>query len=215
MNELFGSDLPHLVAQHGFWIVGLLVALESMGLPLPGETALIVAAIYAGSAHHAGILGILAAAAAGAIIGDNIGYGIGRGLGYRLLARHGARIGLTVRKIKLGQYLFLRHGGKVVFFGRFIAVLRALAALLAGINHMPWPRFLLFNAAGGIVWAGLYGGGAYLLGHQIDRIAGPVGLVLAVAAVLVIIVAIVLARRHMAALEDAAERALPGKLPER
>jgi len=93
---------------------------------------------------------VIAAAASGAILGDNLGFWIGREGGYRLLRRYGRYIRLEERRLKLGQYLFMRHGGKVVFFGRFVAVLRAWAAFLAGTNRMRWPRFLLFNAAGGI-----------------------------------------------------------------
>src|SRR6476660_587181 len=135
-----------------------------MGLPLPGESALVLAALYA-SRHDHNIAGVVAAAATGAVLGDNIGYWIGREFGYRLLLRYGGAIGLSVSKIKLGQYLFLRHGGKVVFFGRFVAVLRALAAFLAGVNRMDWGRFLLANSAGGILWASVVGFGAYALGR--------------------------------------------------
>lgn len=117
-------------------------------LPLPGEATLIAAAVYAGKTHHLNIWGVIAAGAAGAILGDNIGFWVGREIGYRLLLRYGHYVYLTDARIKLGQYLFLRHGGKIVFFGRFVAMLRAFTALLAGANNMSWPRFLLFNAAG-------------------------------------------------------------------
>ena len=127
----------------------------------PGETALVTAAVYAGATHNLNIAMVILAAITGAIVGDNIGFLVGRQFGYRLLLRHGSLFRLTTARIKLGQFLFLRHGGKMVFFGRFIAVLRALAALLAGVNCMAWPRFLIFNAAGGIVWAGGYGTLAY------------------------------------------------------
>lgn len=98
-------------------------------------------------------------------------------------------------RIKVGQYLFLRHGGKVVFVGRFIAVLPALAAFLAGANRMTWPRFLLFNAAGGIVWSAAYGFGAYFLGKAIHRLIGPVGITLGILAVLIIVVGTIFIRR--------------------
>ena len=106
----------------------------------------------------------------------------------------------------------MRHGGKVVFFGRFVAVLRAWAAFLAGTNRMPWPRFLFFNAAGGIVWATLYGLGGYLLGDNVHRLTGPIGAVALVLAVLIIIVFLVFLRRNEHRLEEEAERALPGPL---
>jgi membrane protein DedA with SNARE-associated domain len=106
------------------------------GLPLPGEAMLIAAAIYAGKSGGLDIAEVIAAAAAGAIVGDNIGYWIGREIGFRIHVRYGRYVGLTEQRIKLGQYLFMQHGGKIVFFGRFVALLRVLAALLAGVNRM-------------------------------------------------------------------------------
>lgn len=102
-----------------------------MGIPLPGETVLVLAALYAGTHHDLSIWGVIASAAAGAILGDNIGYWVGREFGYRLLLRYGAYIGISDSRIKLGQYLFLRHGTKVVFFGRFVA--------LCGYSPHSWP----------------------------------------------------------------------------
>lgn len=102
--------------------------------------------------------------------------------------RYGRYIRLEECPLKLGQYLFLKHGGKVVFFGRFVAVLRAWATFLAGTNRLRWPRFLLFNAAGGIIWATLYGLGGYLLGDNGHRLVGPVGIALLVLAVFLILV---------------------------
>ena len=145
---VFQFDHVGWIAHYGYWAVLALVGLESMGLPLPGETALIAAAVYAGTSHELNLAGVIAAASAGAVIGDNIGYGIGRVVGFPLVVRYGPRIGLDERRIKLGQYLFRRYGGAIVFFGRFVAVLRAFAALLAGINRMSWPRFFFFNATG-------------------------------------------------------------------
>ena len=152
----------------------------------------------------------MAAAAAGAIVGDNIGYWVGREFGYRLLLRYGGYIGLAPSKIKLGQYLFLRHGGKVVFFGRFVAVLRILAAFLAGVNRMEWSRFLLANAAGGILWASLVGLGAYTFGRTVLQVTGPFGLALVAVTLALIAAGVVFLRSHEAELEARAEQALPG-----
>ena len=198
------------IAAYGYWAVLVLVGLESMGLPLPGETALIAAALYAGTSHDLNIVGVIAAATAGAVIGDNIGYGIGRVAGFPLLVRYGPRIGLDERRIKLGQYLFRRYGGLIVFFGRFVALLRAAAALLAGINRMPWARFFFFNASGGIVWSSIFGVGAYVLGGSVRRISGPLGIGLFILAVTAVVFAAVLLRRHEQALLVEAERAFPG-----
>jgi membrane protein DedA with SNARE-associated domain len=211
MSFLSHGELPHLITTYGYGVVAGIVALESMGIPLPGET-LIAAAVIAGTSHVLDIWFVIAAAAGGAILGDNIGFWIGRELGYWLLLRHGRYVWLTERRIKLGQYLFLRHGGKVVFFGRFVSVLRTLAAFFAGANRMSWSSFLLFNAAGGIVWAALYGIGAYYLGKEVSRLAEPVSIGIGVVAVAVVIACIIFLRRHEAELERRAEHALPGPL---
>src|SRR3954471_9460706 len=135
------GDLPALIAAYGYGLILIMVMLESLGLPLPGETTLITASIYAGATHDLALTGIIAAAVTGAVIGDNIGFWIGEKVGYRLLIRVRPSIEFNPAKVKLGQYLFMRHGGKVVCFGRFVAVLRVLAAFLAGAHKMPWPRF--------------------------------------------------------------------------
>ena len=108
----------------------------------------------------------------GAIVGDNLGFWIGRRFGHNLLVHYGYFIGIDDAKLKLGPVSLRRHGGKVVFFGRFVAVLRAGAALLAGVNCMPWDRFLFFNAAGGVVWAALFGCGGFFLGQEFQRLHG-------------------------------------------
>jgi membrane protein DedA with SNARE-associated domain len=202
----------HLLAHAGYGAIMLAICVESLGVPFPGEATLLAAAIYAGTTHRLDISLVVTAAAAGAVLGGIIGYCIGRSFGFWLLTKHGGRIGLNERRIKLGQYLFLRYGGTVVFFGRFVAVLRALASFLAGANRMSWPRFLTFNAAGAIVWASVYGLGAYVFGKEIHRVAGPIGLVLGVVALIVIVAGFVFLHRNEARLEEEAERALPGPL---
>ena len=206
------SQLSHLLMTYGYWAVLLFVAIESTGIPFPGETMLLFAAIYAGTTHQLSIALIIAAAAGGAILGDNLGYWVGHEGGYRLLRRYGHYVHLDERRLKLGQYLFIKHGSKVVFFGRFVAVLRAWAAFLAGTNRMRWVNFLLFNALGGIVWATLYGVGGYLLGENIHRLVGPLGIIFVVLAVIVIIGFLSFVRRNERRLEDEAEQALPGPL---
>ena len=204
--------LSEVVVRHGYWVVAAAIGVESMGIPVPGETMLVAAAIYAGATHKLDIGTVIAAAIAGAIIGDGLGFLIGRRFGHRLLLRYGSRIGMTPARIKLGQYLFLRFGGTVVFFGRFIALLRALAALLAGINCMPWPRFLLFNAAGAVVWAGSYGMLAYLFGEKVEAVTRPVGIAVIVGAVISSVFVMRFLKHHETQLEAEAERALPGPL---
>ena len=204
-------QLHHLLADYGYWALALLIGLESMGIPLPGETVLVAAAIHAG--NRGGNIGlVIAAAAAGAIIGDNIGYFLGRELGFRLLLWFAPYVGLSDARIKLGQYLFLRHGGKVVFFGRFVAILRCLAAFLAGVNQMAWLRFLLANAAGGVVWATMVGFGGYLFGRAFHQIVGPLSLAAFVLTTVAVVWGFIYLSRHEMALEEEAEKAFPGPL---
>jgi membrane protein DedA with SNARE-associated domain len=196
----------------GYLAVFLLVGMESIGVPLPGETMLIVASLYVGSTHKLSIVLIVAVTAAGAIVGDNIGYAVGRHGGWRLLRRYGHRVGLHEGRLKLGRYLFLRHGGKVVFFGRFVSILRTYAAALAGANQMPFPRFFAFNASGGIVWASIYGFGYYYAAGVLKRLDTPLTVAFAAAAVSVAVGMYVFIRRNIAEWEERAERALPGPL---
>src|SRR6266700_1411580 len=181
------TTLQHYLATYGYLAVFIFVAIESTGIPFPGETMLLIAAIDAGMTHQLSIALVIVAAASGAIIGDNIGFFVGREGGYRVLRRYGRYIGFNERRLKVGIYLFRRHGGKVVFFGRFVAVLRAWAAFLAGVNRMQWGHFLLFNALGGIVWATFYGLGGYFLGKNIQRLVGPVGNITIVLSVMIVI----------------------------
>src|SRR5271165_927931 len=144
--------------------------LEGMGIPVPGETALITAAVYAGSTSQMGISSVVLVAAMAAMIGDNIGYLIGRSIGIRLVVRYGRYVRLNESRLKIGRYLFLRHGGKIVLIARLIAVLRTFVPLLAGVNRMRWRYFFLMNAIGGFCWASLFGGVAYLFGEEIKRV---------------------------------------------
>lgn len=207
-------SLKGVLASYGYLAVFVFVGIESLGIPFPGETMLLTASIYAGATGQLYIALVIASAAAGAIIGDNIGFGIGYWGGYRLLVRYGKYVRLDERKVKVGRYLFLKHGGKVVFFGRFVSILRTYAAFLAGTNRMPWWRFFVFNAAGGIVWSTLYGLGAYYLGHEIERLSKPVGIAFVVVALIVIVAVVIYIRRSESRLEEEAERTFPGPLKE-
>jgi membrane protein DedA with SNARE-associated domain len=206
------GDMQHLFSACGYWAVGALVALEGLAIPVPGETVLLLAAVYAGTTHEVNVGLVIAAAVCGSILGDNTGYWLGRTLGYRLLLKRGPVIGLNEARLKLGQYLFQRHGGKVVFFGPFVGVLRLLAALLAGVNRLAWPRFVVANAAGGLLWATTVGTAGYVLGHEAHRLAGLFGIAALVLGVTLLVVGGILLHRHAAELTAAAERALPGPL---
>jgi membrane protein DedA with SNARE-associated domain len=206
------SLVDDLLGRFGYAAVFAFVGIESLGVPLPGETMLISAALYAGHTHRLNIVVIIVLAAAGAVIGDNIGFGVGHWGGYRLLLRYGRYIRLHEGRVKLARYLYLRHGGKVVFFGRFVSVLRTYAAFLAGTARMPWARFLVFNATGGVVWATGYGVGAYLAGDTLRKLSTPVNIALGAVALIVIVSFVLILRRQEDRLTAQAERALPGPL---
>jgi membrane protein DedA with SNARE-associated domain len=173
----FGIDVHPLIARHGYAVVFFVVLLEGAGSPLPGETALVLAAIYAGATGRLDIATILLVAIVGGIVGGAIGYWIGRGLGVEFLGRYGRWIGLTENRLALGRHLFQSHGGKIVFFGRFVAILRVIAALLAGLNHYDFRRFLIFNTAGVVAWALIMGLGGYYFGDAMTRVSGPLGII--------------------------------------
>jgi membrane-associated protein len=180
-------DLP---ANVGYAAVFALIAVETMGIPVPGETALIAAALLA----HDGQMDIgtlVALAASAAIIGDNVGFAIGRKGGRRLFARPGPfhRHRLTV--LEHGEPFFARHGPKAVFLGRWVSGLRIASAWLAGMNKMSWPTFLFWNALGGIAWAASIGLGVYFLGHVAEEVitkVGPAAAVLGVIALAVFLI---------------------------
>ena len=204
--------LDNLLSQYGYAAVLAFVMVESLGVPFPGETMVITAALYAGVTHHLVVWLIWGAAAAGAIVGDNIGFGIGHWGGYRLLRRYGSKVRLDEAKLKVGRLVFDRHGGKVVFFGRFISILRTYAAFLAGSNRMSYWRFFIFNATGGIVWSGIYALGFYYAGGALKSLRAPFDVGLGAAAVLVVIAFLVWVRRNEKRLEAEAERVYPGPL---
>lgn len=208
----FTPLINDLVQTYGLWLVFAIIMLESMGVPMPGETALISASLYVGTTHHIGIVTVIGVAATAAILGDNLGYLVGRKLGLHLLQRYGRYIRLNPDRLKVGQYLYLQHGGKIVFFGRFIALLRAFSALLAGVNQMLWPKFLLMNALGGVCWAALIGGGAYLFGEQIRLVAVPAGLTMLAAVVVLTVIGVIFFRHHEQELEVRAREYFPDDL---
>lgn len=165
--------MTHLLLDYGLVLLFLLVAVESAGVPLPGETALITAAVLAH--HHYGIWWVIVVAAAAAIVGDNVGYWIGRKAGRGVLTAprgpfHRRRLAL----IAYGDRFFAKHGARAVFLGRWMALVRVTAAWMAGMNHMRFRTFFLWNALGGISWALGIGLVAYFAGnaavHAIERV---------------------------------------------
>jgi len=156
--------VTHFFTSHGLPVLFVVIMLESFGVPLPGETALIAFGVLASQGHYS-IVVVIAVASAAAIVGDNLGYlVIGRWGGRRLFERWEFLHRRTAHVLPATERLMEKHGGKVVFFGRFVAILRYTAAWVAGIAGMPWRKFLFWNAAGGICWATLVGLVSYYAG---------------------------------------------------
>jgi membrane protein DedA with SNARE-associated domain len=189
------ATLVDVASNIGLPALFALIAVESMGVPLPGETALFTAAILASNGKLS-IEAVIAVAAAAAILGDNVGYLIGRKAGRRLLEAPGPFERHRRAVISYGQPFFDRHGPKAVFLGRFVSGLRITAAWLAGVNRMRWRDFLFWNATGGIVWATAVGILAYAFGHAAEHAIKTAGLIGLVGAVVVVVAAVVIVRRR-------------------
>jgi membrane protein DedA with SNARE-associated domain len=191
--------VTHFIADYGLWFLFVVVCLESAGLWLPGETALIAAAVAAAKGHLS-IAAVIAVAAGAAIIGDNIGYWIGREGARRLIGRYRRLRRYADRVLPPAERFFERHGGKAVFFARFFGGLRVTGAWIAGITGMQWWRFLVWNAAGGIVWALGVGLLAYYAGKAAADALARYGVYAAIAggvAVVLLIAALHLWRRRV------------------
>jgi membrane protein DedA with SNARE-associated domain len=178
--------MESLVQDYGLVLLFVLIAMESAGVPLPGETALIAAGVLAARGDM-DIVEVIVVAAAAAIIGDNVGYWVGRLGGRRLLERWEPLERHAGRVLPWSERFFKRHGAKTIFLGRFFAVLRVTAAWLAGISRMHWWKFFLWNAAGGICWAVLVGLVSYYLGRAAAEAINRYGLIAGVAIVALLV----------------------------
>jgi membrane protein DedA with SNARE-associated domain len=191
------GSITSFIEQHSHWALLMLfavVALESFGVPVPGETALIACGVLA-SQGSLSIVAVIAVASAAAIIGDNVGYWVARKGGRPLLERYRFTRRYAQRYLPRAERFFARHGGKAVFFARFVSVLRVTAAWVAGISRMHWARFLAWNAAGGIAWATLVGLVSYYLGNTAASAIGNYGLYAAGGALLLAAVGYLLVKR--------------------
>jgi membrane protein DedA with SNARE-associated domain len=210
-------DASHLVATYGYWIVLLAVTLGSAGVPFPATAIFVAAAVYAGSTHELNIATVIIVGATGAILGTLLGYLLGRTGGLKLIERYGRRLHLTDERLHLGEYLFNRYGTRTILFGRFVAPLRTFVGFLAGLNHMPWNKFLPPAVISAVVWAFVWGVGSYVVGDNKHEVTFP-GSTLIV--VLLIIAAVVYLRRFLRRLAAEAKStpagqpdSVPGDLP--
>jgi membrane protein DedA with SNARE-associated domain len=180
--------MTHFITEHGLPILFVVVMIESFGIPLPGETALIAFGVLAAEGHYS-IASVIAVAAAGAIVGDNLGYWLIGRLGGRALFRRWHWLSqYSDRVLPRAEALMERHGGKTVFFGRFVSILRYTVAWVAGLSRMHWWRFLFWNAAGGIAWATAVGLTAYYAGRAAADAVARYGLYAALVVIGVVIV---------------------------
>ena len=187
------SNLPGLLREFGYPAIGVGVLVVSAGFPIPVGELLVAAAIYASQTHRLDIRLLLLIASAGATVGGAVGYGIGYWGGARLLERYGRFVGLGPARVRLGQFLFRRHGGKIVFFIRFMPLLAPFGGVLAGMNRMPWRRFLVFDVLGGVAWAAVMALGPYFFGEAFSAVGRPVG----IAGILALVVLAVFGARRM------------------
>ncbi len=185
------AHLSTLVAQYGYAATFLAVLIASAGAPIPAGELLIAAAVYAANTHRLSLALLIIVGSMGAVVGGVIGYAIGSSVAAATLERYGPRAGLTTARIRLGRDLFAVHGGKIVFFLRFVALLGPFGGLLAGANRMPFGRFVTFNALGGIAWTALFGAIGYSFGAMFQSEGKTLGIV---AVVLTLVAVVVLLR---------------------
>ena len=196
----FGSrprkKMIEFISIYGIWVVAAFIALESIGIPLPAEAALIAAGFFAARTHGIDIWSLIAGGIVAAIFGEIVGFWIGRWFGHGLLMRYGARLGLTEERIRIGEWLFDRYGGRFVFIARFLPFLRNIAAVLAGTNSMAQHNFYFASATAAVAWIICYGLGAYSFGEAFADLASPVAILLGLAAALIISASPVLFLRY-------------------
>src|SRR5438105_5193036 len=197
--------LERLLHPYGYFAVFAVIALENVGLLVPGETILISAAIFAATTHELNVIAIVITATVAALAGSIGGWAIGR-YGERHLHRYGRYLHLDERDLRLGRYLFRRYGGRLVFVARFVAFLRALAGVLAGLNRMESTRFMLFSGLGAASWAAAFGFGAYALGREIEALSARGSILMGFAVVVAAIAGFRFIQHNRARLQQEADQ---------
>lgn len=199
------AHLSTLVAHYGYLATFIAITLASSGVPVPAGELLIAAAVYASNTHRLNLSTLLIVGSLGAALGGAGGYFVGRLLGVAALHRYGRFVGLDAAKVRLGRYLFVMHGGKIVFFLRFIALVGPFGGVLAGANRMTVGRFLTFNVLGAIVWTIVFGAGGYLFGSFFEAVGRTAGIVAVVITLGVIVAAALYIHRQGAELQAKAD----------
>jgi membrane protein DedA with SNARE-associated domain len=183
--ELLRNALLH----YGYWAVGAALLAENAGVPVPGETILLLACFLSYSQHELRLPWIILVATIAATLGDNLGFAVGYHGGRPLLVRYQALFKIQNRTLQRGEELFARYGAVTVFFARFVFGMRIIAGPLAGVLRMPWRKFMVFNFLGAVLWVTAISGAGYLFGQHWERLALGVKRIDILAAILVMLVA--------------------------
>ena len=192
MTQSILDVLRNAVVQYGYWAVGGALLLENAGVPVPGETILLLACFLAYSEHDLQLPWIMVVATLAATVGDNLGFAIGYYGGRPLLARYQALFRIENKAVERGEELFARYGAVTVFLARFVFGMRVIAGPMAGVLRMPWRKFTIFNFLGATLWVTVISGVGYLFGQHWERLAGEVKRIDIAAAILLVIVAALL-----------------------
>jgi membrane-associated protein len=190
MTQSILDFLRGVIVQYGYWAVGGALLLENAGIPVPGETILLLASFLAFSEHDLRLSGIIVVGTICATLGDNLGFALGYYGGRRLLERYQSFFRVEKPAVERGERLFARYGSLTIFFARFVFGMRIIAGPLAGVLRMPWKRFLLFNFMGAALWVSVISSVGYFFGRHWDRLERELKRVdLAVAVVVLLIAA--------------------------
>ncbi|MGZ7100043.1 MAG: DedA family protein [Candidatus Angelobacter sp.] len=192
MTQSILDVLRNAVVQYGYWAVGGALLLENAGVPVPGETILLLACFLAYSEHDLRLPWIIVVATIAATLGDNLGFALGYYGGRPLLTRYQALFRIENKTVERGEELFARYGAVTVFLARFVFGMRVIAGPLAGVLRMPWRKFTVFNFLGAVLWVTVISGVGYLFGQHWERLAGEVKRIDIAAAILLVIVAVLL-----------------------
>ncbi|HEY7664046.1 MAG TPA: DedA family protein [Xanthobacteraceae bacterium] len=204
--------MTEFISVYGIWVVAAFIALESVGIPLPAEAALMAAAFFAARTHDLSIWSLISIGILAAILGELVGFWVGRRFGRQLLNRYGARFGFTEGRIRIGQWLFVRYGSRFVFIARFLPFLRNMAAVLAGTNAMAQHNFYFASATAASAWIVGYGLAAYSFGEAFIHLASPAAVGLALAAASIVLAVPMVILRYEKHLLARAERGLSAQV---
>lgn len=198
MTQSILDFLRSAIVDYGYWAVGATLLLENAGIPLPGETMLLLASFMAYSQHDLRLSWIIVVATIAATLGDNLGFALGYYGGRPLLARYQSLFRVKQSTLDRGEQLFARYGPATVFFARFVFGMRIIAGPMAGVLRMAWKRFLIFNFLGAVLWVSVISSVGYFFGRHWERMENALKRVDIVVVIVVVIAALVWWRRRRA-----------------